>query len=114
MASALSSAEIFELNANALQFKKWNENEPEVDFVSHAKKCVLYAIDKELTERQRQFFTLYFVEGKSMEHIANEMGVNKSTVSRTVTSAKKKIARVLVYSAPHLINAKLQERNRRT
>lgn len=110
----LSSSEIFDLNANKLQFQKWNENEPEAEFVSHAKKCVLYAIDKELTERQRQIVVLYLVERKTMETIAKELGINKSTVSRTVTAAKKKLARVMVYSAPHLMNAKLQQRNRRT
>lgn len=113
MASALSSAEIFQIASDKLQFEKWNTNEPEAEFVYHAKKCVMLAIEKELTERQRLFFTMYFVDGKTMQQIADEIGVSKPTVSKTVSAAKKKLAKVLRYSAPHLINANVQERNRR-
>ena len=114
MASCYSSAEIFKLNADAMQYAKWNANEADVDFVQHAKNCVAVAIKNELTEKQRLYLFMYLLEQKTMDQIASELGVNKSTVSRTVTAARKKISKVLRYTAPHLINAKAQERNRRT
>ena len=46
MASCYSSAEIFQLNADAMQYAKWNANEADVDFVAHAKNCVAMRKEK--------------------------------------------------------------------
>ena len=96
----LSSAEIFELQANKRQFSEWNENEPEVDFVNHAKVAALAAINQELTEVQKRYYIMYHLDGISIPKIAELEGVNRSTVSRTLTRASKKLARILRYAAP--------------
>lgn len=108
-----SSSEIFDLQADAIQFANWNANEADTDFTGHTKNCIAVAMQKELTETQRLYFSMYFIDGKGVSQIANEVGVNKSTVSRTLKAAKKNLARVLVYTAPHLLNAQFTERNRR-
>lgn len=113
MASYYSPSEIFEFQADAIQFAKWNENEVETDFVSHAKKATLKALNEELTEKQKRYFTLYHINRTSIEEIAKLEGVNKSTVSRTLTRARKKMSKVLRYTAPYLLNEQAETRNRR-
>ena len=112
MASSFSSAEIFALQTDAKQYADWNENEPDVDFVQHTKNCVAFAVQNELTEKQRQYFLKYYIDRKNMQQIASEFGVNKSSVSRTLYAARKRLARVLAYTAPHLLRAKMKEGNR--
>ena len=41
------------------------------------------AIKTQLTHRQTQVMLLYYFEGKYITEIAQELGLNKSTVSRT-------------------------------
>lgn len=115
MASGYSKAEIFQFKADAKQFADWNASEADVDFdfTDHSKRCVAIAIERELTEKQRQYFIMYFIERKTMDCIANEFGVNKSTVSRTISAAKRRLHRVLAYSSPHFLNANQTERNKR-
>ena len=42
------------------------------------------AIKTQLTHRQTQVMLLYYFEGKKITEIAQELGLNKSTVSRTL------------------------------
>lgn len=42
------------------------------------------AIKTQLTHRQIQVMLLYYFEGKNITEIAQELGLNKSTVSRTL------------------------------
>ena len=61
------------------------------------------AMDSELTPRQRQMLVLYFLEGVKMHEIAEELGVNKSTVSRTVSRGKSRLQKCLKYGAAGLL-----------
>ena len=61
------------------------------------------AMDSELTPRQRQMLTLYFLQGVKMHEIAEELGVNKSTVSRTVSRGKSRLQKCLKYGAAGLL-----------
>ena len=112
-AGKYSSAEIFELQANASQFAKWDENEEDADFVAHAKKAAMIALAEELTDKQKKYYVMYHLNNLSIPEIAEMEGVNKSTVSRTITRAAKRLAKVLRYSAPHLLNASAPARNKR-
>lgn len=113
MGHPYSKYEIFQLQSDAIQFKEWNANEGDADFVSHSKKAVIIAFNEELTEKQKLYYTMYHLQGISIPKIASMLGVNRSTVSRTITRARRKLARVLRYSAPHLMNQKPEKRNRR-
>ena len=42
------------------------------------------AIKTQLTHRQTQVMLLYYFEGKNITGIAQELGLNKSTISRTL------------------------------
>ena len=50
-----------------------------------------------LTPRQQQVLTLYYDQGMNMTQIAQTLGVNCSTVSRTIRRAKQRLYRCLRY-----------------
>jgi len=52
----------------------------------------------ELTESQRYCVELYYFKGYKQVAIARELGVNKSSVSRLLMRARKKLERSLQYS----------------
>ena len=56
------------------------------------------AIDQELTGRQQTMLLMRYSENCSQTDMAAQLGVDKSTVSRTPARARKKLARVLQYS----------------
>lgn len=56
------------------------------------------ALENDLTPRQRQMVTMYYFEGKKIPRIAEELGVNRSTVSRTIIRGKNRLRRCLEYS----------------
>ncbi len=55
------------------------------------------ACKRELTPRQQQMVQLYFFENLTMPMIAHRLGVNKSTVSRCIGAAKRRIAPCVRY-----------------
>ena len=54
-------------------------------------------IREELTEMQRQTLLAYYFQEQSITEIAEERGVNKSTVCRTLHRAEEKLRRYLKY-----------------
>lgn len=54
-------------------------------------------MQRELSPRQRQSVEAYYFENKTMERIAREQGVNRSTVSRTLRRAMNNLQRFLQY-----------------
>ena len=46
---------------------------------------------------------LYYGQGMSMEAIAKQLGVNKSTVSRTLKRGRQRLYRCLRYGAANLL-----------
>ena len=54
-------------------------------------------MDRELTARQRQLIEGYYLDRKSMTQLARELGVNKSTVSRTIQRAETRLRRYTQY-----------------
>ena len=56
------------------------------------------ALEKELTARQTQMVRLYYIEQYTMRDIAAKLGVNQSTVSRTLKSARERLKRCLRYT----------------
>ena len=54
-------------------------------------------MDEELTELQRQTLVAYYFQDRTIPQIAEERGVNKSTVSRTLRRAEDKLRRFLKY-----------------
>ena len=56
------------------------------------------AIDQELTGRQQTMLLMRYSENCSQTDMATRLGVDKSTVTRTLARTRKKLARVLQYS----------------
>jgi RNA polymerase sigma factor (sigma-70 family) len=54
-------------------------------------------IDEELTPLQRETLLAYYIQQQNIPQIAEERGVNKSTVSRTLKRAEQKLRRYLKY-----------------
>lgn len=56
------------------------------------RKFLYRAIKTQLTKRQTQIMLSYYFEGKNMTEIADDLGLNKSTVSRTLKRALNRLA----------------------
>ena len=70
-----------------------NEND-----IRRLKRNLRVAREEELTARQREMLRLRYEEEMSVTEIARMLGVNKSTVSRTITRAKHRLYRCLRYA----------------
>ena len=60
-------------------------------------KRVKRVIREELTENQREILMAYYIQNRTIPQIAEDRGVNKSTVSRTLHRAEGKLRRYLRY-----------------
>ena len=58
----------------------------------------VWHLGNELTPRQRQMVTMYYFQRKNIPVIAEELGINRSTVSRTLKRGRARIQRYLKYS----------------
>lgn len=56
------------------------------------------ARERELTARQREMVALYYDQGMTTPQIAERLGINRSTVSRTLRRAKDRLYRFLRYA----------------
>ena len=54
-------------------------------------------IEAELTPEQQRVIRAVYYEGKSQVQLAKELGVNKSTVCRTLRRARARLSRYLRY-----------------
>ena len=73
------------------------------DQMNRLKRNLTHALRQDITQRQREYMMLYYGRGMSMEAIARELGVNKSTVSRTLKRGRQRLYRCLRYGAANLL-----------
>ena len=73
------------------------------DQMNRLKRNLTHALRQDVTQRQREYMMLYYGRGMSMEAIAKELGVNKSTVSRTLKRGRQRLYRCLRYGAANLL-----------
>ncbi len=69
-------------------------------YIAHLIKQLRRAVDSELSQHQRAVVIGYYFESKSVSEIAKERGVNKSTVSRTLSRARARLSLALRYAEP--------------
>lgn len=67
------------------------------------------AIEDELTARQREMVSMYYLQQIPMPEIAKLLGVNVSTVSRTIKRGRVRLKRCLRYGSSVLLKAALEE-----
>lgn len=60
-------------------------------------KIMNVIIESELTERQRQMLKMYYFQRMNIPLIADSLGVNRSTVSRTISRGRKNIMDKMKY-----------------
>ena len=73
------------------------------DQINRLKRNLTHALRQDITQRQREYMMLYYGKGMSMEAIAQQFGVNKSTVSRTLKRGRQRLYRCLRYGAANLL-----------
>lgn len=88
-----------DINFNYLDFnsflgKKRNSNSAELNKM---KKLIFNVVSSELTDRQRECFMQYFLNGLKMKEIAENQGVAPSTVTRHIKSARAKVMNIAKY-----------------
>ena len=71
--------------------------------INRLKRNLTHALRQDITQRQREYMMLYYGKGMSMEAIAQQCGVNKSTVSRTLKRGRQRLYRCLRYGAANLL-----------
>lgn len=71
--------------------------------MNRLKRNLTHALRQDITQRQREYMMLYYGKGMSMEAIAQQFGVNKSTVSRTLKRGRQRLYRCLRYGAANLL-----------
>lgn len=65
--------------------------------LSRMRRVLARAIRYELTDRQRECLTMYYLEGMKMKDIARSLCLSDSTVSRHIASAARKLRKVAAY-----------------
>lgn len=83
-----------------IDLRRWHTEEGEANSEQLARLAahLPLAIERELTERQRQMITMYFYENMNTSQIARKLQLNPSTVSRTLRRATQRLQRVLRYT----------------
>jgi len=71
--------------------------------IGRLKRNLTHALRQDITPRQREYMMLYYGKCMSMADIAKELGVNKSTVSRTIRRGRDRLFRCLRYGASNLL-----------
>lgn len=67
--------------------------------LSRLKRNLIRALREDVTDRQREVLRLYYAERKNMREIGELLGVDKSTVSRTIKRGEQRLKRCLRYGA---------------
>ena len=62
------------------------------------KRNLRKAFKEDLTSRQRQIMEMYYFQELSIDAIANELRIDRSTVSRTLKRGRERLRRCLNYS----------------
>lgn len=72
--------------------------EDNAEQLSRLRRNLRRAREQELTARQKQVLTLYYDQGMTIPQISVQLGLNRSTVSRTIRRAKARLYRFLRYT----------------
>lgn len=71
--------------------------------INRLKRNLTHALRQDITPKQREYMMLYYGQGMSMDAIGKHLGVNKSTVSRTLKRGRQRLYRCLRYGAANLL-----------
>lgn len=71
--------------------------------VNRLKRNLIRALREDVTARQRQTMLMYYAEGLNMREIGEKLGVDKSTISRTIKRGERRLQRCLRYGAANFL-----------
>lgn len=71
--------------------------------MNRLKRNLRNALRNDITERQRLYMLMYYGQQMTMGAIAEQMGVNKSVVSRTIKRGRNRLHKFLKYGASNLL-----------
>lgn len=80
-----------------------SEENTNAEELGRVKAALWRALHEDVTEKQRKYLLLYYAEGKNMVEIGQELGVDKSTVSRTIKRGEARLRRCLRYGAKRFL-----------
>ena len=72
--------------------------------LSRLKRNLLRALEEDITPKQRRALQMYYSQGLNMRQISEQLGVNKSTVCRTLRRGEDRLRRCLRYGAASLLD----------
>lgn len=83
-----------------IDFSVWlqNSGEDNSEQLQRLRQKLPQAMARELTPRQREVLTLHYVHQLSSAQIARALGVNRSTVCRTLHRAENRLRHCLEYT----------------
>ena len=67
--------------------------------ISRLKRNLIRCLQEDVTPRQRQALLMYYAQGMNMREIGEQLGVDKSTVSRTIKRGERRLQLCLRYGA---------------
>jgi RNA polymerase sigma factor (sigma-70 family) len=91
------SLDLFGDRLNVSQFEEENNGERE-----RMLRALRRAMEGELTERQRECVRLRYFDGKSVNEVADAIGVTPPTASKHLKKARARLGRVMGYSFSRL------------
>ncbi|WP_405341962.1 RNA polymerase sigma factor [Ruminococcus sp.] len=84
-------------NSDIIAFSLYHQGSSNRMERERMKTILTRAIRRELTDRQRDCITMYYLEGMKMKDIADALHLSRSTVTRHIQSATRKLRRVASY-----------------
>ena len=72
--------------------------------LSRLKRNLVRAMQEDITEKQRAVLALYYGEGMTMRQIGDRLGIDRSTVSRTIKRGEERLQRCRYGAEAYLRN----------
>ena len=89
--------------------KELEEMEDEQDRHSRLVDNLMRCIREDVTPRQREVLLLYYFRGMRQKDIAQQLGVARSTVSRTIQRGEQRLKRCLRYGAERYLRTQEED-----
>lgn len=91
----------------AVYSRALSEENTNSEEIAKLKRNLVKALKSDVTPRQREMLMLYYGKGLNMRQIGELLGVDKSTVSRTVKRGERRLKHCLRYTSDNLLREEL-------
>ena len=86
-----------DLNKDFVAFSTYSDSDNNTADILKMKRILRKALKSELTDRQRQCITMYYIDNMKMYQIASSLSLSPSTVTRHIKAATKKLRNLAQY-----------------